>query len=382
MPTPPRRTAALPTLLLLIPLAACSSGKGGHAASAQQSPAPTTSTQQGPGGTSTAAAPVPVGPAPTESVIGQQREKAAALLIAIATVPTTANTDPTKNALRANAIEGLLPMPGRLEPILRAAFTDKSIGIRSVAAMAMGKARVKSLVDAVSPLTADESPLVQAAAAFALARNGAPADLNVLAVMLTGNDARHRALAAYILGELGNKSAIPMLVAAASSQTTSKGNGVTEKLMHLQIAEALVKLGKSEAIDEVRAALYPAQPEDVEATILAVQIIGQVRDNDSRPQLHNLIAEGYKSSNPMPVEVRLAAGAALARLGAERPLAAVFAAQYLTSPTAAMRAQAAAVLGETRDTRQLALLAPLLADTDEQVRVSAAAAIIKITDGR
>lgn len=375
MPTP--RTLPL-LLLLLIPLAACASGRNGPS-SAQQNPKPATSTQQAPA--NTAATPA-IGPAPTDSEIGQQREKAAALLIAIAVVPTTDNTDPTKNALRANAIEGLLPMPGRLEPILRAAFTDKSIGIRSVAAMATGKARIKALVDAVSPLAADESPLVQAAAAFALARNGAPADLNVLAAMLAGSDARHRALAAYILGELGNKSAIPMLVAAAARQSPSKGSGISDKLMHLQIVEALVKLGKTEALDEIRAALYPSQSEDIEATILAVQIIGQVRDSDSCPQLQNLVAEAYHTNNPMPIEVRLAACASLARLGAERPKAAAFAAQYLASTTPAMRAQAAAVLGETRDTRQLALLAPLLADADEQVRVSAAAAIIKITDGR
>jgi len=307
----------------------------------------------------------------------QQREKAAQILTAVASVPTTDTTDPARNALRANAMEGLIPLPGRLEPILKAAFTDRAIGIRSVAAMAMGKAKIKSLADAVQPLTRDQSPLVRAGAAFALQRVGEPADPNVLAGMLVSDSTQQRSLAAWILGELGNKSAIPMLMSAVA-QPPAKGGGASDKLVRLQIAEALVKLGKRDALVEIRAALFPATPDDLEATALAVQIIGQVGDAESRPQLHNMIAEGFHTSNPLPLEVRMAAAASLAKLGETR--AETFASAYLADQSPAIRAQAAAVLGEMRDAKHLPRLLPLLSDSDEQVRVTAAAATLKITD--
>ncbi|MFT3685906.1 MAG: HEAT repeat domain-containing protein [Phycisphaerales bacterium] len=321
--------------LAALALAACSSGRQAqptHTAEPQKAPA--TSTTQGVvgagaggggGGAAVGAPHLPPGPAPTEAECGQLREKAAALLVAIASVPTTDTTDPAHNSLRANAVEGLLPMPGRLEPILRAAFNDRSVGIRSVAAMAMGKAKLRALVDAVQPLAAEEDTLVRASAVFALARCGAPADLNILASMLAG-DTQQRALAAFMLGELGNKSAIPMLVAAAKAPSISGSGGVRDKLMRLQIAEALVKLGKADAIEEVRAALFPGQPEEAEAAALAIMIIGQVRDTDSSAQLNNIIADSfpadgkYTPSAAMPIEIRLAAANSLARFGDKRAL--------------------------------------------------------------
>jgi HEAT repeat protein len=82
----------------------------------------------------------------------------------------------------------------------------------------------------------------------------------------------------------------------------------------------------------------------------------------------------------MPLEVRLAAAASLARFSDAR--APLFALNYATDQTPGIRAQAAAILGEARDPHYLPNLAAMLNDTDEQVKISAAAAIIKITDAR
>jgi hypothetical protein len=43
-------------------------------------------------------------------------------------------------------------------------------------------------------------------------------------------------------------------------------------MMELQISEARVKLGDEEALIDIRAALFPARSEDLEATALAAQI--------------------------------------------------------------------------------------------------------------
>lgn len=63
------------------------------------------------------------------------------------------------------------------------------------------------------------------------------------------------------------------------------------RLLQLQLAEAMVKLGEDDQIATIRAALYPSRPEDLEATALAVQIIGQVKDRGSIDELIYLSAK-------------------------------------------------------------------------------------------
>lgn len=337
---------------------------------------------------------VPLTAAPTEAQTAQQREKAAAILTQVASTPTP---DPVQSALRANAFEGLLPMPGRLEPILRAALADQSVGIRAVAAMAAGKARIRTLTDALQPLTRDESSLVRSAAAFALARAGEPADLNLLAQMLASADTQPRAHAAFVLGELGNPSAIPMLVQALNTPQ-SRTDAVKDRLMRLQINEAIIKLaragggggtaGGGYAVDiearlnEVRLSLWPTRAEDLEPCALACQILGQLRDAGAAPQLAALAADRYQQNASLPLEIRLAAADALLRMGSNAGNGIELAAASLHDQSPTVRALAAAALGDTRDTRHLANLEQLFTDPDTQARIAAAAATIKVTDAR
>lgn len=274
--------------------------------------------------------------------------------------------------MRANALEGLLAAPTRLEPLARLALEDENLAVRYVAAVSIGKAGLTSLAPAIEPLLTDRSMVVRAAAVFALKKLGESPDPSVLAGLLAGSDLRARAQAAYLLGELRNATAIPMLREAAR-RVPPKAPLVEVQLLRLQIAEALSKLGDQTAIETLRAALYPSRPEDLESTALAVQIIGQVQDRRAVDQLIYLTA--LEGPERMPAEVRLAAAAALAQLG--QPQGAFIAEEHLASPMPALRAQAAFVLGETAQAGSLGRLDELMKDQAEMVRVAAAAAALR-----
>jgi HEAT repeat protein len=360
-------TLAPPSILLVTLIA-------GSAVAQPPEPSPR---QTGAGAPPAAIAPRPE-PAPLDEVAqAQLRERAISVLADLAQSP--------QPEVRANALEALIPVPTRLEPIVRRALVDESAGVRAVAAMAAGKAGVVSVADFIRPLVNDPSPLVQASAILGLSRLALspagqraglqPPDPSPLARMLWSSDARERSQAAFVLGELGNASALPML-REARRQPMRRASTAQARLVQLQIAEAMAKLGDDTVLGDIRAALYPAAPDDLEAAALAAQIVGQVGDKQSTLQLDYLCRPRQGPEGPAPAEVRLAAAGALSKLG--DPLGLPTADEFLTSPTPSLRAQAALVYGEYARRTMLSVVAPLLDDADPQVRAAAGAAILKM----
>lgn len=320
----------------------------------------------GGGGQLPAAAPI----ATDVVAIPKLREQAAAMLMEYAE-----RGEPEQ---RANALEGLTAMPARLEQVVRANLRSSNAGVRGIAAMVVGKARLSRMVDNVRPLLNDEVPQVRAAAILALSKNGARVDPTPLGGMLEDSNVGVRAQAAFVLGEMGNKSAAPMLL-EASRAPGGRADPVRDRLMRLQIAEALVKVGESKAIDEIRAALYPARPEDLEACALAAQILGQIKDEANKGALRSLMRENWDGGQPMPIEIRMAAAMSLARMGDTQP--AEIGLNFITSDAAPQRAQAALLLGESGEQRYLGNLSQMLTDKEPLVRIAAAAGILKISEG-
>lgn len=279
---------------------------------------------------------------------------------------------------RANAIESLYTTPGRLSGVAEGALQDKNVAVRTVAAMSIGKAQVKSLAGKVRPLLTDNSPFVQAAAIYALRRCGVGADPTPLAGMLFDQSTRLRAHAAYILGELGDKSALGMLRDAHKQSGFGRSNGSELRVSDLQIAEARIKLGDTSAVADIRSALFPARPEDLEATILAIQIIGLVKDSPSINRLIDLTQPRDPSGQDQLGEVRMAAAMALARMG--QPHGSAIAREFFAGGSEALRAQSAHLFGETKHPENLPVLNRMMEDPDGRVRVAAASAIVKITD--
>lgn len=279
-------------------------------------------------------------------------------------------------ALRANAIEGLTLAPARAQAIVSRALRDENVGVRSVAAMTVGRAPLPALAEETRALATDASPFVSCAAIFAMNKNGIGADRTPLAVALLNDPStRVRAHAAFILGEMGEASAVAPLKDAAR-RPVNQASESEYRLMQLQIAEAMVKLGDSTQLNTLRAALYPSQPGELEATALAVQILGQLRDRESIPNLVYLSARRDATGRTMPAEVRLAVAAALARMGMNQ--GDFVADEFFADRNAALRAQAAYVYGETALSTNLGKLAKLMDDPEGVVRVAAATAVVKI----
>ncbi|MFG0275439.1 MAG: HEAT repeat domain-containing protein, partial [Phycisphaerales bacterium] len=152
------------------------------------------------------------------------------------------------------------------------------------------------------------------------------------------------------------------------------------RLLNLQIAEALAKLGDADAFEAIRAALYPSRPEELEAAALAVQIIGEVGDRRSIDQLIYMAERGETEEEVLPAEIRLAAAASLAQLGL--PRGDFIADEYAADEMPAIRAQAAYVYGQVGSDRALERLEGMLDDPSPIVAVSAAAAIVTaLSDG-
>ncbi|TVQ63891.1 MAG: HEAT repeat domain-containing protein [Phycisphaerales bacterium] len=278
--------------------------------------------------------------------------------------------------IRANAVEALGASPSRLALIAGAALRDDSIGVRAVAAMAVGKAELREFADDVRPLTGDSSPFVQASAIGALSMLGESPDPTPLAdMLLTAASTRVRAHAAFVLGEMGDRSAVRMLKEAARIRIP-RSTAMEVRLFRLQVAEALVKLGDDDALQALRAALYPSRPEELEATALAVQILGTIGDRGAINELMLLSERRDEAGGGMPAEIRLAAAASIAQLGDRSGW--FIAERHWKDASAGVRAQAAIVFGWTRGERNLQRLEAMLEDPDARVRVAAAAAVVRL----
>ncbi|MEL6330370.1 MAG: HEAT repeat domain-containing protein [Planctomycetota bacterium] len=310
----------------------------------------------------------PAGPVePTLVERSSLRERAIALLEEAALAE-----DP---ASRANALEALSRTPSRARGLVGRGLIDENEGVRAVAATVVGRARLTELGPSVRPRLDDPSPFVRASAIYASRRLDAGFDPSGLAPLLLEHpEWRVRAHAAFLLGELGEPSALPVLRDAYGAPGP-RATPAEARLMRLQMAEAIVKLGDASPLEGLRAALYASRPEELEQTALAVQIIGEVNDRASIGQLIRLSAY-REDGRRMPAEIRLACAGALAKLG--RTEGGFIADEYAQSELDAIRAQAASVYGQTGRREHLGKLETMLSDGAASVRVAAADGIVRI----
>jgi len=303
----------------------------------------------------------------TEAQTRQAREMAVQTLTALA--------DHVQPMVRANTIEALAAAPEAGTEVIEAGLRDSNEGVRSVAAVVVGRLGLASAAGWLRPLEMDESEYVRLSAVFALRRLDEDIDLTPLAnTLFTSHDTRARAHAAFLLGELGLPSAIDML-RQASLEGAPRAAASEVQLLRLQIAEAMIKLGDDEPLPGVKAALFPSRPEDFELAALAIQIIGEVGDRGAVDQL--IYLADAVGEDAMPAEIRLAAADALSKLG--HPQGAFIADEYAGDPADSVRAYAAVVYGRTDAAGNLGKVLGMLSDRSPVVRAAAARAVLDLT---
>ncbi|MFM7259338.1 MAG: HEAT repeat domain-containing protein [bacterium] len=274
-------------------------------------------------------------------------------------------------ALRAHAIEASTANPALLVELAPAGLADENRGVRFVTCMAIAREPSEDLAVLVQPLVTDESESVRASALLALSRCGKKVDPGPIAAMAFSNNPEVRANAYLVLGEMGNRSAVPLIY-----DSLTKGlelvNPVRVRLIGLAASEALVKLGEAREIEPIRAALF-APPEQSELTVVACGAIGRLKDEVARPMLERLLTvSGEARRSP---EIRLSAATALMELGGNPKLAVAIAQEYLGNGDPRIRAVVAVLLGKARCPEATTILTNLIRDTDPTVQVAAAAGL-------
>lgn len=303
----------------------------------------------------------------SEAQLRQARDMAVSTLVELAT--------DVQPVVRANAIEAIAAAPEAGTEVIEAGLRDSNEGVRSVAAVVAGRLQLASTVGWLKPLVMDESEYVRLSAVFALSRMGEEIDLTPLAnTLFTSRDTRARAHAAFLLGELGSSTAIDML-RQASLEGVSRASTGEVRLLRLQIAEAMIKLGDDSPLPGVKAALFPSRPEDFELAALAIQIIGEVGDREAVDQL--IYLADAAGEDAMPPEIRLAAADALSKLG--HPQGAFIADDYADDASESVRGYAAILYGRTNAAGNLGKVLGMLSDRSPIVRAAAARAVLDLT---
>ncbi len=276
---------------------------------------------------------------------------------------------------RAHAYESLVQLPRTLSKVVDRGLVDENFGVRSIAAMAIGKARLQGHADLLRVMLTDESPFVSSAAVYALAQTGQSVDRSALAdYLFNEDDPGLRAHVAFLLGEMGDESALPLLNEALRTPMP-RVMSARQRLLDLQMSEAMVKLGEDKQLVPIRAALFPALPSDLEATALAIQALGELKDRSSRGTLAQLSESAGPNGELMPPEILLAIAISMAKLGDQNGW--FLADMFWMNDREVVRADSAAVFGWTKRVEDLEKLERMLSDPSEMVRVSAASALVR-----
>ena len=282
--------------------------------------------------------------------------------------------------VRANCIEALQPSDDpRAEDVIDAGLHDPEWIVRFSAAMATAKRKSLPLKPTLEKLAAsDPNDSVRVASIYSLRNLGNTANMSELARTLSSPDPATRANTAFVLGLMGDPSAIPLL----KSHIREPDNRV-----RFEITAALARLGDFHAQRAIVALAISRFPDD---QLNALAVCGDLpRDIAANPLVNIGLAPRIEGQDKDPatraaetedkdvaIRRQLIAARSLGKLHSAQ--GANVATDNLTNTDPALRALAAFALGEMLAPQQSYWLTDLLVDKDESVQRAAAAAIIEI----
>ncbi len=304
--------------------------------------------------------------------------------------------------LRANAIEAMQSVPGRALPLAQIGLDDEHPVVRFTSLVTIGKMRLRELGTAAVRATHDPDPSVRAAAMYAARRCGQEVDISELAQMLAGPNPSVRSNVVMLLGLMGESSALPMIDAQAKvPMPNQRVNKLRRAIVRVQVAEAQVLLGDADAISPLRAAAFS---EFDEVRVLAVTMLGRLRDASAETALMAIVER-----KDQPIELKLAAAEAVSHIGGRAAIKELLqqssmVRQSCSSDNPVLRAQAVITAGALEsararvyrellpsdppyiwrlfeDTSLTADMGKLMQDPHPQVRLSAAAAVLRALAG-
>jgi len=273
--------------------------------------------------------------------------------------------DPVVRSHAFEALVSVLPEQGRSE--FRAALRDPNPLIRYAGCVSLGVLRDRTALSEIQPLLRDSSPRVRLAAACASYRCGQKAAARLLVSTLSDHpDENLRADAAYLIGKLGDPSALPRLEWAASNEKSGK--------VQVHIAAARAMLGDDDGVNE----LINAIQGDAVSRLVALQTFVEAPSRRAHDALR------YRLNDERDyLQTRLIAARALGRLGDDAgftlALESLFHQGADPNETMSVRQNAALALGAIGSPQALASLARLAeTEGDPRTQVAACWAICQI----
>jgi HEAT repeat protein len=283
-------------------------------------------------------------------------------------------TDSPDDVVAAHAMEALVDVdPAAGLPAFRQALQAPGPLKRYAGLVSLGRLRDRDSAVAYQRLTADTSPHVRLAAAFAALRCGGSEQVYappLAAALVDERDEEVRCTAADLLGRLGERRAIRRLAAAEQREASPR---VT---VHLVAAQSL--LGDAAARDR----LINYTQGDQMSRIIALQTLRDLGDQRAVEPLRDLLRTPASQEYYVP---RLMAAQALGRLGHKDgfELALQIAEDRVRgapdeTERMKLRVNAALALGAIGDDRALPALQNLAQSDDERVQVAACYAILQV----
>ena len=260
--------------------------------------------------------------------------------------------------LRAHAIEGIKDGMGvEGAATIVKGMTDNDRIVRFAAAVAAGELRLAQAQDALLVLSDDADPSVRVGAKFALHRIGDKRQSHDLEQSAKDPNPRTRGDTAMVLGLLGEPSAVRILTPMMFDPSQA---------IRMQAAESMWRLGNERGLEALVSMTLSKYPDD---RMIAVLALAGPRDPRALGHIYGQLTSDW-------IEVSLVAARAAGMLGSEEGYGVAL--NGAKSTDARQRMLAALAMGAIGRSDSQQPLTLLLRDSDPDVRIAAATAILQL----